>query len=173
MSREYGKVATRFWTDARVLQLDGNAKLTLVYLLAGSQSNCVGCFRCTGHHLAADGVCTADEGELALARLADVGLVQRDPTAGLVWLPRWMRYNPITNPNTGKGAVAELLALPASPLLAAVIDSVRPFENFLPVDFDRRIAHLIPAGLGNTLGNTFGNTLGNVSCTPSPAQPNP
>lgn len=167
--REYGKIATRVWTDARVLQLDAPGKLVWVYLLAGSQSNCVGCFRCTGHHLAADAICPAEGGEAALARLAELGLIERDPAAGLVWLPRWLRYNPLVNPNMGKGALMELLALPASPLLARVVESLRPFARLLPSDWEGQVAHLFP----NPLGNGLGNGLANMSPIPIPSHPNP
>lgn len=173
MSREYGKVATRFWTDARVLSLEGREKLVFLFLLAGTQSNCVGCFRCTSHHIAADAVCTAEEAEQALSRLAAAGLIERDVVAGLVWLPRWLRYNPLLNPNMGKSALMDLLALPASPLLARVVESLQPFAALLPKGWQAQVAHLFPNSLGNELGKPTGGGLGNEFPNPIPSHPIP
>jgi len=173
MSREYGKVATRFWTDARVLSLEGREKLVFLFLLAGTQSNCVGCFRCTSHHIAADAVCSAEEAEQALARLAAVGLIERDVAAGLVWLPRWLRYNPLLNPNMGKSALMDLLALPASPLLARVVESLQPFAALLPKEWQGQVAHLFPNPLGNEFGKEEGVGLENAFPNPIPSHPNP
>lgn len=173
MSREYGKVATRFWTDARVLSLEGREKLVFLFLLAGTQSNCVGCFRCTSHHIAADAVCSAEEAEQALARLAAVGLIERDVAAGLVWLPRWLRYNPLLNPNMGKSALMDLLALPASPLLACVVESLQAFATLLPKGWQAQLAHLFPNPLGNEFGKEEGVGLGNAFPNPIPSPPIP
>lgn len=171
--REYGKVATRTWRDARVLQLNGSQKLVWFYLLAGSQTNCLGCFRCTRYHLAADDVCAAKEGEAALARLEAIGLIERDTSAELVRLPRWFRYNRLTNEKHGTGALMELLALPASPLLARVVEDLHDFAAYLPAGWETRVAHLVPNEHAKAFGKDFGKESRDLSPSPIPSHPNP
>lgn len=119
--REYGKVATRFWTDPEVLKLSPTAKMVFLYLLAGPETNLIGCFRVTHMHVAASEVCSPDEAEAALVELAGTDLLEYDTEAKVVFLPNFLKYNPICNASSGKAALKALKTVPDSPLLSLVI----------------------------------------------------
>lgn len=130
--REYGRVATRFWTDPAVLRLSGEAKLAALYCLTGPQSNLIGCYRLTPAHLVADAVCPYDSAEAVLAELEACGFIDRDQETGLIRLRAWFRYNPITNASMGKGAIRAVMQCQPSPLLAAVVADLAKFGQYMP-----------------------------------------
>lgn len=149
MGREYARVATRFWSDQRVLNLSPTAKLVMLYLLTGPQTNCIGCFRLNRHHLAADGVVCQEEAEAALVELERVGLIRRDTDAGLVWLPRFFRYNTLANRNQALAALIELRALPNSKLDEEIAAAMQPIAERLPREFEQWARNRLPNGYPN------------------------
>jgi len=122
--RDYGKLATRFWSDRRVIGLSDHAKLVFIYLLAGAETNCIGCFRVTTLHLAASEICDPEAAKCAIDDLVGVGLIQYDDDAKVVLLPHFLKYNPICNGSSGKAAIKAVLAVPDSHLLDTIIPQV-------------------------------------------------
>ena len=131
--REYGKLATRIWTDPRFMPLSTDAKLVFIYLLSGPETNAVGCFRCTPMNIAASEVCSIENAAHSLDELSATGIIKYDQTVKVVFLPRFLKYNPICNPSAGKAAGKALNQIPETPLIAEVIEFLKPFEKHLPV----------------------------------------
>ena len=140
--REYGKIATRFWTDPRIIGLPPHAKLVATYLMTGVETSLIGCFRCVPHHLSANGVLPPRDADKSFAALAAAEFMEYDAEAGVVYLPRWFRYNPICNGSSGKAALKAVLALPDSPLIAKVINDLRPFDRFMPDKWEDKCRHM-------------------------------
>lgn len=139
--REYGKIATRIWTDPKVISRSGDAKLVFLYLLAGAETNAIGCFRCTPLNIAASEVCSVDQAAAALVELSDSHLIKYDTQAKIVLLPNWFRYNPICNKFAGKAAAKALSQLQETPLVDYVIELMSEFEKFLPDGWRDTSAH--------------------------------
>jgi len=171
VAREYGKYQTRFWTDPKVLQLSKDGKLAFLYLLGGSETNCIGIFRILPAHLAASEVMTVAEAEAALAEITAAGLAEYDSEAKVVFMKNWLRYNPICNVSTAKAAVSALRTVPDSHLKAAagkLLEPIlQPFSKSLPKHWLELCRHECrhechdvccpPIGIGK--GNGMGNGI--------------
>jgi len=142
--REYGKVATRFWVDPKILKMSETVRLVALYLLTGPEANLIGCFRCTPLHIAANNVAMIDDAQAALDELARVGFIEYDNDAGVVFFPNWFRYDPICNQSAGKAAIKALKGLPDSPLVGRAIRALAEFDKRLPHGWRDECRHMCP-----------------------------
>jgi len=131
--RVYGKVATGFWQDEKVLPLSDRTKLLALYLLTGPHSNLLGCFRLPVGYISADLNWSPKAVRRGLAALARIGYLRRDEATGLTLLPNYFRYNTIENPNVGKRAAALIKGLPHdSEIMMELAAMLTPFADRLP-----------------------------------------
>ena len=142
--RNYGMVSTRYWTDSKILHLSQQAKLVGLYLLTGQETNLIGCFRCTPMHVAANKVCDLDDAETAFRELIDVGYIEYDKHAGVIYLPNWFRYNQISNLSSGKAALKAVLIIPDSHLVHRVVEGLRQFADHMPDGWEHKCQHVCP-----------------------------
>lgn len=106
--REYGVLHVSFWTDPELSAMSDAANRLAAYYITGAHTTLIGCFRCPIGYICADLRWTPEK-----AAKADVELgsfVQRD--GEWVFLPTYLRWNPIENPNQGKAAARLFDQLP-------------------------------------------------------------
>ncbi len=131
--RVYGKVATGFWQDEKMLPLNDREKLLALYLLTGPHSNMLGCFRLPIGYISADLNWSPKAVQRGLAALARIGYLRRNEATGLTLLPNYFRYNMIENPNVGKRAAALIKGLPHDTnIMAELAAMLSPFADRLP-----------------------------------------
>ena len=139
--RVYGKVATGFWQDEKMLPLNDRTKLLALYLLTGPHSNLLGCFRLPIGYISADLNWSSKAVQRGLAALARIGYLRRNETTGLTLLPNYFRYNTIENPNVGKRAGALITGLPHdSEIMMELAAMLMPFADRLPSGLLERLA---------------------------------
>ncbi|HTV16105.1 MAG TPA: hypothetical protein VME68_15395 [Acidobacteriaceae bacterium] len=141
--RDYGLIYTRYWIDPEIMRASAVAKCIGVYLLSSPHTNMIGCFRLPMAYLAADmgmGIETVSEG---LAELLRAGFATYDEQSAWIVLPRFLKWNPIENPNQGKAAVKLFGEVPANSLVfKPLVLAMLAFGDKLPELFKRRLETL-------------------------------
>ncbi len=110
MTRRYGMIHGRFWTDRDIAALSDDAKMLFVLLLTAPVSNGVGCY------LLGDGA-VADLLRWTRERIVE-GFVELSRNGfayrfeGVVYIPNFLRWNPIANSNIAKARFVDWEQLP-------------------------------------------------------------
>jgi hypothetical protein len=124
--RDYGVVRVRFWEWAKRKHLDDGARELALYLLTSPHSNALGCFRLPMAYLCDDIGRDAGTVGRAVARLREIGFLERDEATGWTWLAAYLRHNPIANRNVGKAVEKLIEAVPAEvPFWGNMIEALR------------------------------------------------
>ena len=155
--RDYGKIATRIWTDPKFLPLSKDAKLVFIYLIAGAETNAIGCFRCSPMNIAASEVCGLDEAQLAMTELTESGLVQYDASAKVVYIPNFLKYNPVCNISAGKAVVKAARQVPDTKLLAKAVEQLTQFDKHMPQGWESQLTH-VPTQVSTHVSSTHHDT---------------
>lgn len=160
--REFGRVATRFWNDKRIKPMSRDAKLLASYLMTGPEANIVGCFVCSPYHVAASKLMSPEEAEGVFSELCDAGFIEYDKETDICLVIRFLKHNPIQNPNGGTGAIKALALLPESELINKAAQMLITFERFLPDGWAKSLGVQLqqvkpsPQPLVEPLGQQFG-----------------
>lgn len=124
--RDYGVVRVRFWEWAKRKHLDAAERELALYLLTSPHCNSLGCFRLPMAYLCDDLGREAAMVVRAVARLREIGFLERDEASGWTWLVGYLQHNPIPNRNVGKAVEKQIDAVPAEvPFYAAMIEALR------------------------------------------------
>ena len=123
--REYGQVQTTFW--ARSALLSDRGKLLALYLLSGPHSTGLGCFRLPYGYVVADLGWTQDSARKAFAELSRNGFGDR--FEDVVFIPKFLKFNGITNPNVALARQKEYEALPNGEAKSLVARAMLTFGN--------------------------------------------
>lgn len=110
----YSVIERHIWHDEKFRSLSRNARDLFLYLLTSPHSNRLGMYVLDRFYVASDLQMEPAEVDVALAELKDCGRVDYDPTARLVLIRRFLRHNPLKNPNVVKAACDDLSKLPFS-----------------------------------------------------------
>lgn len=128
----YARVFTQFWTDEKIVSLTEDERTLFLYLLTCPHGNMIGAFVLPSFYGCADLRWPADRYEAALKTLLERRLVKRDEAVQLIWLPNYLKHNPLENPSQTAAAQKVVEELPRSELLREVAASVRSLgKNYL------------------------------------------
>lgn len=148
--REYGVVYTKFWTDEDVQSLSDGAQLLFLYLLTGPHTTAAGCFRLPLAYIAADRKWGAETVLERFAELSANGFAYRCKMTEWVIIPKFLKHNPIPNPNCGLAVAKALDFLPKTfsklPLLVSMLEQ---FENRFPDGFINGLRNRLANGMPN------------------------
>ncbi|MFD2112039.1 hypothetical protein [Thiorhodococcus fuscus] len=103
--RDYGRIHTKFWEQPEISELSLEGRLLAVYLLTSQHSNMLGCYRLSTGYVMDDLRLPHDTAEAAFAELETMGFLHRCRATGWVLLPKYLKYNPVENPNQAKAAL--------------------------------------------------------------------
>jgi hypothetical protein len=105
-------------------------------MITGPHSNALGCYRLPEGYIQTDLRWGAETVAAAFAEVEGVGLVIRDASRGWVFLPEFLRWNPIGNPNVGKFVVKLAEAVPPDvSFFHAFVEALRRHGRCLPEGF--------------------------------------
>lgn len=125
--RDYGKLHSSFWTSSTTRDLSDRGRVLAIYLVAGPHTNMIGCFRLPDAYVADDLKWTSARVSEGFAELFQKGFATRDETTKWVFIRRFLRWNPIENPNQGKSAGRLFVQVPnefvAKPDLARMLEA--------------------------------------------------
>jgi hypothetical protein len=110
--REYGQVQCSFWADSDIQSLSDQGKLLAAYLLTGPHSNGIGCYRLPYGYVQADFGWDAETVSKGFAELFEIGFCKRCESTDFVLIPKFIKWNPVANPNVAKSRQKEFEAIP-------------------------------------------------------------
>lgn len=118
-------IPSSLWSDPEFISLSPEAKTVYFYLLAGPNTNCLGCFRCPAGYIATDLKLAAPiQVESALNDLKRAGFISYDQPSEWVLLTDFLVFNPL-RPQHLDG-VAPLLARAPEVLRMTLSSQVQP-----------------------------------------------
>lgn len=109
--REYGQIQCSFWSDPDVQALSDVAKLLAAYLMTGPHSNGIGCYRLPDGYIQADLGWDSKTVSKGFAELFRIGFAKRCEATFFVLIPKFLKWNPISNGNVAKAREKEFEAI--------------------------------------------------------------
>ena len=181
----YGKVSESYWHDDAIRALSEDARHGMLYLISCPHGNRLGLFVLAPAYAAEDLQWETERVSAMLTELRDAGRILWDEANRVVFVRYYLRHNTLANGNVIKGALRDLEALPRTPLIGDLLDSVvdeqkgpagpvKVHYGELEEDLRRRVGHIGhirgPAkssdqenGLDTDVRNRSGNRLPNRS----------
>lgn len=127
--REYGKIKSSFWTNAKIRNLSENARHLLLYIYSCPHGNSIGCFVLPLGYICEDMGWDMERVTKLVRELNSNGFIDRDESTRLIRINSWWEHNSIENLNVAKSAVKTLSMLPKCPLLFEVFQQLRSLGN--------------------------------------------
>lgn len=141
--REYGQIQSAYWTHPDIQALSPETKLIGAYLLTCQHTNGIGCFRIPIGYVSIDlgmGIETVSKG---FQELFENGFLVRDERSEFVLLPAFLRWNPISNPNSAKARQKEFEIIPSSlSIFPNLVNALLEHGNYWQDDFRNHIETL-------------------------------
>jgi len=110
--REYGQVQTSFWSHPDIQALTDDGKLLALYCLTGPHSNGIGCYRLPDGYVMADLGWTPERVSKGFQELFAAGFGERCETTNFFLIPKFMQWNPVSNPNVASAREKEFHTIP-------------------------------------------------------------
>jgi hypothetical protein len=130
--RRYRTFFPGFWTSPDIVDLPCDTKLLAAYLLTSPHANMIGCYRLPNAYVVEDlrmGSETVSEG---FRNLCGKGFITHDSPLSWVLINKFLKWNPIENPNQGIAASKLVGEVPRNssayaPLLGMLRENSRNF----------------------------------------------
>lgn len=110
--REYGQIQCSFWSDPDIQGVSNEAKLIAAYLLTGPHSNGIGCYRMPDGYIQADLGMSSQTISKGFAELFGIGFCLRCNDTNFVVMPKFLKWNPISNPKVASAREKEFRTIP-------------------------------------------------------------
>lgn len=136
--RAYGKVMASFWSSPEVRSMTDDGRMLALYLLTCGHGNLIGCFRIPNAYVADDMGWETARVVAAFASVREAGFADRNESTGWIFIPRFLRWNPLENPNQRKAATKLATVIPDLSLRSRVLGAIdgttsetlsEPFRN--------------------------------------------
>lgn len=138
--REYGQIQTCFWSNYDIQQLSDQAKLLATYLMTGPHSNGLGCYRLPDGYVQDDLIWPSETVSKRFGELFQIGFSKRCERTKFVFIPKFLFWNPIANPNVAKSRIKEFETVSKNfTYYRELCESIKQFGNHLPNGFINRI----------------------------------
>lgn len=111
--RDYGQIQSSYWTHPDIKLLSTDAKLIGAYLLTCQHTNGIGCFRMPVGYVSIDLDIGIERVSIGLSELYRKGFLEHDETSEYILIPNFLRWNPISNPNSAKARAKEFGSVPS------------------------------------------------------------
>jgi hypothetical protein len=135
MARDFGRVHTAFWNDPVIRGLNDRGKLLANYLLTGPHSNTIGGYLLPDAYVADDlGWSLATVREV-MGELIKANFCVRCADGRHIIICKFLKWNPIENPNVGKAALRQLDHLPVDPAVEHILNGLEQYEKQFPNGF--------------------------------------
>lgn len=122
--REYSKISPRLWLDANFRSLADDARMAFIWALTCPAQNSAGAFRGSPLTFAAETGWSPERAQMAFQQVSENRMLEFDPAANLVAVPRFLKYNMPNSPGACKALGRLLGELPECPLRSAHIERV-------------------------------------------------
>ena len=158
MEGRYIRIASKFWTDEKIIELDTESKLLYLYILTCPHSNMAGYYRLPKEYIIADLKLSPEGLHKPFTKLLQEGLIKYCEKSFVILIPNYYKYNPIQNKNQAKGAAKKTCELPRNSLVEDYEKAVNAYAasyaelllKGLPKPFDKPFDKQLPERLPNT-----------------------
>ena len=154
MKGRYVKVATKFWTDEKTIDLDQETKLLHLYILTSPHSNMAGYYRLPKAYIKADLKLSDKQLSKGFNELLVNGLIKYCEKSSVILIPNYYKYNTVQNKNQAKGATNRTSELPKNSL----IDEYKKSINTYADSYQEELYKGLPKGFNKQLPEQSGNT---------------
>lgn len=132
--REYGQIQSSYWNHPDILSRSTEGKLLGAYLMTGPHANGIGCYRLPFGYVEADLQWSPETVAKAFAELSEIGFSLYCEKSQFVFMPNFLKFNPISNGNVAKNREKEFRSVPRNtsfyPQLAqALLDHGNHFKD--------------------------------------------
>lgn len=135
--REYGQVQCAFWTSQDFRETSDEARLLALYLLTGPHSNGLGCYWLPEGYAQADLGWPSETLSKGFEELFRNGFCKRCESTHFVLIFRYLKWNPVTNPNVAKARIAEFERVSKkSEVFNDLVSSMISYGNHWPNGFE-------------------------------------
>jgi len=145
----FRKINPYIWNDDKFPYFSDDAKLLFFTLLTHPNLTMLGAMRASCVTLADDLNWTPDRLTQPFQELLAAGCLTVDERAKLVWLPHFLDYNKIENPNQLKGAYEALELLPECHLKHLIIQKLYPLAERFGQPLPERFHEPLEQGCAN------------------------
>lgn len=135
--REYGQIQCSFWQRACEEEWSNDAMLLGAYLLTGPHSNGVGCYRLPTGYVSDDLDWNPERVEKTISELSGKGFCKR--FGRVVLVPKFLRWNSISNGNVAKARQQEFEAIPNDEAKKHAARAMLDFGNHWEDAFIKRL----------------------------------
>lgn len=132
MARDYGRVITTFWNHPKIRKCSDRGKLLATYLMTGPHSNSIGAYLLPDAYVSDDLGWTPEAVSKAFAELFAIGFAQRFSDGRHVVVCDFLDWNPIENPNVGKGALKQVDQLPDDLAIEHIFNGLQQYAQHFP-----------------------------------------
>ena len=146
----YVKVATRFWTDEKIINLDPETKVLYLYCLSSPHSNMAGFYRLPKAYIQADLGLSKEQLDKGFNKLLDKGLIKYCERSSIILITNYFKYNSIQNKNQAKGAASRTSELPKNSLVEDYVKAINSYAD--------KYKEELMKGLPEAFNKVFGNT---------------
>lgn len=152
MSR-YRKIDQRIWNDEKFRTLGDDAKLVFFMLLTHPSMTMLGAMRTTVSGMAEELGWSADAFRQAFDQVLSKGMAEHDPTAHLLALPNFLRYNKPESPNVVKAWASAVDHLPECALKTRVVARSRAYTDGMTEGFRDAFRDAFPKAVIRPIAN--------------------
>lgn len=169
--REYGQIQSSFWQSPDAQDMTDQGKLLCTYLLAGPNTNGLGCFRLGDGQVMDDLGWPAEKTAEAFSELSRNGWAYR--FQGVVLMPAFLKWNKIANANVAKARFGDFEMLPKGKVKAFAARAMLEFcDHWTPET--AAILETVSQTVTETVYESLNQTPENQNPTqPYPTQPYP
>jgi len=141
--REYGQIQSAFWTHPDIQPLPIEVKVIGAYLLTCQHTSGIGCFRMPVGYISIDLGIPIETVSKGFDQLYRKGFLEYDKPSEYILIPEFLRWNPISNPNSAKARAKEFDAIPSSiSIYPNLIKALQKNGRYWSDDFLNRIETL-------------------------------
>lgn len=128
----YQKIESHIWNDEKFIALTAFQQRLFFYILTSPHNNLLGLYVLKQGYACEDLKSLPKDFQKDLRKLCESGLVRYDWELQVVWIPKFLKHNPITNPNQKKAALKIIGKLPKTFLIKALVSTLSWLTEGLP-----------------------------------------
>ena len=150
----YVKIATKFWSDEKIVDLGLESKLLYLYILSCPHSNMAGYYRLPKPYIEADLKLLGKGLDKGFDELLNKGLIKYCEKSSVILIPNYYKYNTIQNKNQAVGAANRTSELPANSLVNDYRQAIKTYAE----SYQEELCKGLPKGFNKELPKQSGNT---------------
>ncbi len=125
----FTRIEDLFWKDEKLIKVSPNAKYLFLYLLSNPHRNILGLYYLPKLYIVVDTGLPEETVSKGLEELLRNGLITVDYDSNMVLVNRFMKYNPLENPNQVTNAIKKVNEIPKTDLINDLIQQLQGLED--------------------------------------------